>query len=65
MPARTGTLKVTMSITGISAEASGNIGPLEWLAAMELTKHRILTELTKGRPLQDIARQIARPPEVR
>ena len=61
MPPRTGILRVTIGDAQISAEAGGNIGPLEWLAAMELAKHRILAEITKGRSLNDIARQIAKP----
>jgi len=65
MPARVGVLKITIGDGQVSAEAGGNIGPLEWIAGMELAKARILNELTKGRSLQDIARQIAKPPEAR
>lgn len=64
MPARVGVLKVTIGDGQISAEAGGNIGPLEWLAAIELAKARIVSEIVKGRSLQDIARHIAKPPEV-
>ena len=60
MPPRTGVLRVTIADNQISAAAGGEIGPLEWIAAMELAKHRILAELTKGRSLNDIARQIAK-----
>ena len=59
---RVGILRVTIGDGQVSAEAGGNIGPLEWLAAMELAKARIINEIVKGRPLQDIARQIAKPP---
>ncbi len=62
MPARVGILRVTIGDGQISAAAGGDIGPLEWLAAIELAKHKILSEITKGRSLNDIARQIAKPP---
>ncbi len=64
MPARVGVLTIKIADGQISAEAGGALGPLEWLAGMDLAKHRILSELTKGRSLESIARQIARPPEV-
>lgn len=62
MANRVGILRVTIGDGQVSAEAGGNIGPLEWLAAMELAKARIIGEIVKGRPLQDIARQIGKPP---
>lgn len=62
MPARQGILRVTIGDGQISTVAGGDIGPLEWLAAMELMKHKMLSEISKGRPLSDIARQIAKPP---
>jgi hypothetical protein len=60
MTQRVGILRVTIDQGSIRAEAGGQLSPQEWLFAIEMTRHRIISQVAKTSPIDLITRKVDR-----
>lgn len=60
MAQRVGILRVTVDSGAIGARAEGQLSPVEWVFALELSKNKILAGASKESILDMIPRKIDR-----
>ncbi len=60
MAQRVGIIRVIVDGGAITARAEGQLSPVEWIFAIELTKSRILESSAKGSVADMISRKIDR-----
>lgn len=60
MEQRVGVLRVTIDGSMTKAEAAGQISPAEWIFALEMTKQRLLQQMSSRTPIAVVPRRVDR-----